>query len=220
MVGMIPYQTVCTESLNMRNISSEKREAITQAADRLVSEGREQPTNDDVRTAMGGGSIADISPVMREWRESRSSISARVEMPDAAKKAGDKFVGQLWLTLNQLTSGAVENTRQECEERIKVYEAEKDEAFSEIELLESKISSLEDSLSGIQQNFDDASGEVRDLLDKVRSLDVEREKAITQANAVREALEDSQAQLKEARASNSKLQDKLISLVEDAEKKT
>ena len=69
------------------NIKSEIREKIIVTAMSLVAEGNENPTNDQVRERMGGGSLSHISPVMREWRSSRKTELATVlEIPADLKK--------------------------------------------------------------------------------------------------------------------------------------
>lgn len=54
-------------------IKPEIRERIVVAASALAAEGIDSPTNEQVRERMGGGSLSHISPVMREWRESRKA---------------------------------------------------------------------------------------------------------------------------------------------------
>ena len=54
-------------------IKPEIKERIVEAANALVAEGNENPTNEQVRERMGSGSLSHISPVMREWRESQKA---------------------------------------------------------------------------------------------------------------------------------------------------
>jgi chromosome segregation ATPase len=198
----------------MRKVSPEKRRLIIEAADRLVEEGLERPTNDDVRNSMGGGSIADISPVMREWRESRENTSSKIEMPDSVKKAGENYVAQLWSTLNRLTVGLVENAQSECEERIHISESERNEAYNEITALEDRLGSLEQLIEERDRKIEEIAEEMRSSIERCHSLDIERQKAASYAEALEKNYQDVKAQLKDSLATNSGLQEKLIGIAQ------
>ena len=69
------------------NVKQEIQDKIVAAASALVAEGVKNPTNDQVRERMGGGSLSHISPVMREWRQSRQEeVVAALEIPPELKK--------------------------------------------------------------------------------------------------------------------------------------
>lgn len=68
-------------------IKPEIRDKILSAANSLQAEGVETPTNEQVREYLGGGSLSHISPVMREWRDSKKSeVAAALEIPADLKK--------------------------------------------------------------------------------------------------------------------------------------
>ena len=77
-------------------IKPEIRNRILSAASALTAEGIESPTNDQVRERMGGGSLSHISPVMRQWRQSRKAdVVAALDMPADLKRAVDSYSAQI-----------------------------------------------------------------------------------------------------------------------------
>lgn len=129
-------------------VRQEIKEKIIGAANALAAEGNESPTNDQVRERMGGGSLSHISPVMREWRESRKSeVAAALEIPADLKKVIETSVGQVWATASKLASASIEAVRQDAEVAIEAATAERDEALEEVRRLEEKLVQLEEAAS-------------------------------------------------------------------------
>ena len=195
----------------MRKVSTEKRQAIIEAAENLVREGIDSPTNDEIRERMGGGSLADISPVMREWRE---HIPPSIELPGAVKSAGEKFVTQLWSAASKATELAIESSRIESEERVRVCEAERNEALNEIAVLEARLASMEQQLQERDLRIENQEKNLGALSEKNHLLDLEREKATTHAGTLKKTHEDTKTQLKEAQSHNEYLQKKLLDIAE------
>jgi chromosome segregation ATPase len=129
-------------------INSEIRDKITIAANSLVAEGIESPTNDQVRERMGGGSLSHISPVMREWRDARKvGIAATLDMPDELKKAITTALGQLWATASKLAATSFEIVQQEAESAKAAIEKERGEALSRIDILERQVANKDSEIS-------------------------------------------------------------------------
>lgn len=121
-------------------IKPEIRQRIVSAADQLVAEGIELPTNEQVRERMGGGSLSHISPVMREWRENQKVAAVAVrDMPKEVRAAIERIGGELWRVASQLADADVEKARAECRERENAATAERDEALREVERLEAAL---------------------------------------------------------------------------------
>ena len=101
-------------------IKADIKDKIIAAANALAGEGNDNPTNDQVRERMGGGSLSHISPVMRQWREARKAdVAAALEMPTDLRKAIETSVGQVWTTASKLASITVDTVRQEAEAAIR-----------------------------------------------------------------------------------------------------
>ena len=117
-----------------KNIKPEIRERITISANELVAEGIDSPTNAQVRDRMGSGSLSDISPVMKAWRESRKAgVDYALDMPARLKKEVEISVSQLWGTASKLATEAVENFRQEVDNKIIESNSELNEALKDIQ---------------------------------------------------------------------------------------
>lgn len=203
----------------MRNVSTDKENAITAAADALVSEGNESPTNDAVRAKLGGGSIADISPVMRKWREAQKHhVGIRLNMPQAITQVGERFVAQLWAAADAEAAKALDTLQAESNARIDAVEAERDEALGEITVLEAAARQHQEALKALQDAKTESDTKLASLTQEHHSLALEREKAITQAQSSRENQTLLLAQLKEAQASNTALQGELVKLARSASK--
>jgi chromosome segregation ATPase len=197
----------------MRKVSPEKQRAIIEAADQLVQNGTNNPTNDDVRAALGGGSIADISPVMRQWREDRKKmVGVQLTMPEAVGKAGERFIAQLWAAADAESSKAIEAVKEEAVQRVSAVEGERDEALREITQLEEQLATLRRDLEARDRELQQQRAEMAMLEKSLQAVTVEREKATARADAAQESQDQIIAQLKDAQASNKELQNELIKL--------
>lgn len=198
-------------------VKPEIRDRIIATANALVSEGIDTPTNDQVRERMGGGSLSHISPVMREWRESRKAeVVAALDMPADLKKAVETSLGQLWGMASKLATASVENFRQEAEAAVADATAERDEALKEIQRLEKHLAELTKALEEKGQEVN----QVRSALDQEHNINAQL-KADTAALQARIEDRDTQieglkADLKEARDDNRKLQGELIEIARKA----
>ncbi|GGY59459.1 MAG: KfrA protein [Spongiibacter sp.] len=198
-------------------VKPEIRDRIIATANALVSEGIDNPTNDQVRERMGGGSLSHISPVMREWRESRKAeVVAALDMPADLKKAVETSLGQLWGMASKLATASVENFRQEAEAAVADATAERDEALNEIQRLEKHLAELTKALEEKGQEVN----QVRSALDQEHNINAQL-KADTAALQARIEDRDTQieglkADLKEARDDNRKLQGELIEIARKA----
>lgn len=198
-------------------VKPEIKEKITTAANALTAEGIENPTNDQVREHMGGGSLSHISPVMREWRESRKAeVVAALEMPADLKKAVETSLGQLWSAASKLATTAVESYRQEAEAAINDATTERDEALSEIQRLEARLTELEKALSDKEQTINQVNAELD--TERTHNAQLNADKAALQARIDDRdnQIEDLKANLKESREDNRKLQGELVDIARKA----
>ncbi|HCS27863.1 MAG TPA: KfrA protein [Spongiibacteraceae bacterium] len=198
-------------------INPEVKEKVLAAANSLLAEGIESPTNDQVRERMGGGSLSHISPVMREWRESRKSeVVAALEMPVDLRRAIESSVGQVWTAASKLASTAVETVRAEADSAIEAATAERDEALTEVARLEDRLAQLKKASD--EKDLTISRG--REDLDKARSQGAQ---LASENAALASRLEDREAQigglrseLKEAREDSKQLQAELVDIARRA----
>ncbi len=179
----------------------------------LVGEGEDSPTNDAIRERMGGGSLSHISPVMRQWRESRKEqVSAALELPADLKKIIETSLGQVWTTANKLASVAIDSVRQEADKNIGEATHERDEALTEITRLEAQVASLEKQLTDKDKDIQAGHG----LVEKARNQGAQ---LTTENAALTVRLEERDGQigelktaLKEAANDNKNLQAELVEI--------
>ncbi len=194
-------------------VNLEIKKRIIHAADTLVAEGDDSPTNDAVRERLGGGSLSHISPVMREWRASRKEqVNAALDIPADLKKIIETSLSQVWGSASQLASVAIENVRQDAEKDIVAATQERDEALAEITRLEAQVTSLEKQ--GVEKD--------KEIQAQLKTLETQRAEnaQLTAENAalsVRIEERDGQinelkGSLKEAANDNKKLQTELVEI--------
>lgn len=201
-------------------IKPEIKERIINAANTLTAEGVENPTNDQVREKMGGGSLTHISPVMREWRESKKAeVVAALEMPAELKKIIESSIGQVWTAASKLASATVESFRLAAQESIETATVERDEALSEITRLESKMFDLEKQIALKESEINQVKSEE----EKARSLNL----SLSTENAALNArvddrdiqIQNLQEEVKDARKDNKDLQAELIEIAKKTKSK-
>ncbi|MCH9662320.1 MAG: DNA-binding protein [Gammaproteobacteria bacterium] len=194
-------------------VKPEIKEKIIAAANALAAEGIESPTNDQVRERMGSGSLSHISPVMREWRESRKAeVVAALEMPADLKKAIESSVGQVWTAASKLASATIDTVRQEADAAIETATGERDEALTEITRLENQIAELEKALAAKEQEVNQAKTELEQERGQNTKLTTENAALVARVDDRDEQIKGLKTELKEARDDNKALQGELIEI--------
>lgn len=200
-------------------VKPEIKERIVAAADALAAEGIESPTNDQVRERMGSGSLSNISPVMREWRESRKAATvAALEMPAELKKAIESSVGQMWTAASKLASATIDTVRQEADTAIETATGERDEALAEITRLETRIAGLEKALADQGQEADRVKTELEQERGQNTKLNAENAALVARVDDRGEQIRGLRAELKDVRNDNKALQGELIEFARKAKK--
>lgn len=200
-------------------IKPEIKERIINAANTLTAEGVENPTNEQVRERMGGGSLSHISPVMREWRESKKAeVVAALEMPAELKKVIESSIGQVWTAASKLASATVESFRQEAQESIEAATAERDEALSEITRLESKIIDLEKQLSEKEAELNQVKSDEEKAKAQNATLNSENAALVARIEDRDNQIGSLKSEVKEARNDTKNLQAELIEIAKKSKK--
>lgn len=77
-------------------MSKSLQDRVSEAADRLLTQGR-KPTLDAVRLEVGGGSLREISPALRVWREKQSAVEAAASaIPAELVNVVERAAGLIW----------------------------------------------------------------------------------------------------------------------------
>ena len=191
-------------------VKNETKERIVHVANILVSEGLDNPTNDQVRERLGKGSLSHISPVMREWRESRKSAS--IEIPVELKKSIEASLSVIWSTASRLASTSVLNVKREASDLIDVITQERDEAFIEISRLESKLSEQENNFNLAKQELNKITTEMEDERLNNGKLSIENSAISIRLDDRNSQILNLKKDLEESRVDNKKLQAELIEI--------
>ncbi|ABO22865.1 DNA-binding protein [Shewanella loihica] len=200
-------------------IKPEIRERIVVAASALAAEGIDSPTNEQVRERMGGGSLSHISPVMREWRESRKAeVVAALEMPAELRKAIESSVGQVWTAASKLASAQVETVRQEADAAIEAATGERDEALAEVSRLEERIAELQKAVTEKEQAVSQAREELERDRAQSSKLISDNAALVARVDDRDEQIKGLKAEWKESRDDNKALQNELVEIARDSGK--
>ncbi|KAA0260927.1 DNA-binding protein [Hafnia alvei] len=170
----------------MTTLSPDTVRRIEDAAAALIAAGTPNPTNEQVRQHLGGGSLSHISPVMRAFRARQREQAAEQTAPLPTELA-QLLTGQLGLlwqaAVKQAEAGALA-AREQADDDIARADQERDEAQAKVAALESELAVLREQVARLT-----ATGE---------HLAVQ--------------LQDTKAELKEAREDGRQLQAELLTL--------
>ncbi|EOC3963785.1 TPA: DNA-binding protein [Escherichia coli] len=166
----------------MTSLSPDTVRRIEDAAAALIAAGTPNPTNEQVRQHLGGGSLSHISPVMRAFR-ARQREQATPLPPELAQLLTGQL-GLLWqAAVKQAEAGALA-AREQADDDIARADKERDEALANVAALESELAVLREVVARLT-----ATGE-----------------------HLAAQLQDTKAELKEAREDGRQLQTELLAL--------
>ena len=144
------------------------------------------PTNEQVRQHLGGGSLSHISPVMRAFRARQREQAAEQATPLPAELA-QLLTGQLGLlwqaAVKQAEAGALA-AREQADDDIARADQERDEALANVAALESELAVLREQVARLTATCEHLAAQ----------------------------LQDTKAELKEAREDGRQLQTELLAL--------
>lgn len=194
------------------------REQIIETAEALQASGV-NPTMQAVRDALGTGSFATISPVLRAWRDSKAQrATVAIEMPGEAKAALERAGVDLWKIVTALATERLTKVQEEAEAAIQGANADRDEALAEIERLEAGIEQKDAELAEALAANEVATNALNNALGEIRALEIQlADKARVESDNERLA-----AALTELRSENKALVEEkfeLVGAVKDAESK-
>ncbi|EPG8407003.1 DNA-binding protein [Klebsiella pneumoniae] len=194
----------------MTSLSSDTVRRIEDAAAALIAAGTPNPTNEQVRQHLGGGSLSHISPVMRAFR-ARQREQAPEQVTPLPPELAQLLTGQLGLlwqaAVKQAEAGALA-AREQADDDIARADQERDEALANVAALESELAVLREVVAErdrLLQEVRELRAEALPLREQVARLTATGEHLATQ-------LQDTKAELKEAREDGRQLQTELLAL--------
>jgi septal ring factor EnvC (AmiA/AmiB activator) len=170
-----------------RQPSEKQLQRIFEAADSLASLGITSPTNDQVLEKMGGGSIADVSPAMREWRgKKKLSDQIMFSMPDNIKEAGLRFTTQMWAYIDSEAKVRVDQAQNEANIKTIELEEELQECLNSIASLEDSLVTKNTDYNSLKEELNNANEEIKALEKSAHRLELDKEKALTRLEIAKE----------------------------------
>ncbi|NDV50547.1 DNA-binding protein [Salipiger sp. PrR003] len=156
------------------------RNVVFSAADALVARG-ETVSVTAVRKEIGGGtpkgSPNTVCPLLRAWREAQVQIEA---IPPEIEQAALQAIGSIWHVARTTAQRQYEGERIKWSEDLEVTTKDRDDAFNEIDRLETQISELRAALEKAQpgQSADNVIA-ASDTSKEVERLSAENERLRT-----------------------------------------
>ena len=166
-------------------------ERVASIADDIVA-ADQKVTNEAVRQKLGGGSLREISPAVRQWRIRQAVSENSSSIPAAVEEKMSKTLAYVWSAANNQADDEMDALRTLTQTRISEAEAEREEVFDELERVEKKLEKLEIELA-----------------------DAVKEKGALERLAVQ-----AQARAEELAAQNERMQDEITKVREEASKAT
>jgi chromosome segregation ATPase len=121
-------------------MSKTVQDRVAEAATKLVAQGR-KVSLDAVRGEIGGGSLRDISPALRQWREQQQAAEAAVSLIPAEMTAVvERAAGLIWTEAERRAGEQVAAIRAKAAEHVAEVESERDDALNDIARLEGQLS--------------------------------------------------------------------------------
>ena len=151
---------------------------IEDAAAALIAVGNLNPTNEQVRQHLGGGSLSHISPVMRAFRARRREQATPLPPELAQLLTGQ--LGLLWqAAVKQAEAGALA-AREQADDDIARADQERDEALANVAALESELAVLREQVvrltatgEHLAAQLQDTKAELKEAREDGRQLQVE-----------------------------------------------
>lgn len=200
----------------MTTLSPDTVRRIEDAAAALIAAGNLNPTNEQVRQHLGGGSLSHISPVMRAFRARQREQAAEQTTPLPAELA-QLLTGQLGLLWQAAVRQAGADTlaaREQADADIEQADRERDEALANVAALESELAVLREVVA----ERDRLLQEVRELRAEALPLREQVARLTATGEHLAAQLQDTKAELKGAREENRALQVELLNLARAEQK--
>ncbi|WP_312629572.1 DNA-binding protein [Scandinavium sp.] len=194
----------------MSTLSPDTVRRIEDAAAALIAAGTPNPTNEQVRQHLGGGSLSHISPVMRDFRARQRALAAE-QTPALPAELMQLLTGQLGLLWQAAVRQADAETlaaREQADADTEQADRERDEALAKVAALESELAVLREVVA----ERDRLLQEVRELRDEALPLREQVARLTATGEHQAAQLKETKAELKGAREENRALQAELLTL--------
>lgn len=192
------------------NLPSDTVRRIEDAAAALIAAGTPNPTNEQVRQHLGGGSLSHISPVMRAFR-ARQRERAGEQTPALPAELQQLLTGQLGLLWQAACKQAEADTltaREQADADVAQADQERDAAQANAARLESELAVLREVVTERDRLLD----EVRELRTQSTALRESVARLTATGEHLTAQLKEAKAELKASRSETQTLQGELLQL--------
>ena len=185
-------------------------EAIHAAADKISADGI-NPTQTNVREALGGGSYSTIGAALKTWKQEQVEHEQlrRTDMPDTLKDDGIVFIAKLWQEADQIANSNLSREREALAVTAAKAQAEIDDAQIAIQTLETEQAETIELLRLSTDKADKATADIEAatleiaslntfITDLNHKLDIEHERTVSAQSlltATNEKLDSTRSQL-------------------------
>jgi hypothetical protein len=197
-------------ALFMSTLSPDTVRRIEDAAAALIAAGTPNPTNEQVRQHLGGGSLSHISPVMRDFRARQRALAGE-QTPALPAELMQLLTGQLGLLWQAAVRQADAETlaaREQADADIGQADQERDAALAKVATLESELAVLRE----VEAERNRLLEEVRQLRTDVVPLREQIARLTATGEHLAGQLKETKAELKASRDDSRTLQAELLTL--------
>ena len=194
----------------MSTLPPETVRRIEDAAAALIAAGTPNPTNEQVRQHLGGGSLSHISPVMRAFRARQREQRAE-QTPALPPELAQLLTGQLgllWQAAVKQADADTQAAREQADDDIARADQERDDALAKVATLESELAVLREVVA----ERDRLIAEVRELRAEALPLREKIARLTATGEHLAAQLKETKAELKGARDEARSLQTELLAL--------
>lgn len=125
---------------------------VAAVADRRARAG-EAISNEAIRTELGGGSMREIAPALRAWRERQRQSEPSTPVPDEILQAAQPFLRGTWAAAEKRANEAVSALRERLGSKIQELESETADYSLEVKRLEDQVGELTTSNALLNRNL-------------------------------------------------------------------
>lgn len=200
----------------MSTLPADTVRRIEDAAAALIAAGNPNPTNEQVRAHLGGGSLSHISPVMREFRARQRTLASE-QTPALPPELAQLLTGQLtllWQAAVKQAEAEMLAAREQADADIAQADQERDDSLAKVAVLESQLAVLQ----GVEAERDRLLEDVRELRAEALPLCEQVARLSATGEHLAAQLQDIKAELKESRTENRTLQAELLTLARAEQK--
>ncbi|MDX5628404.1 MULTISPECIES: DNA-binding protein [unclassified Brenneria] len=192
------------------NLPADTVRRIEDAAAALIAAGNANPTNEQVRQHLGGGSLSHISPVMRAFRARQRELAGdqRPALPAELQQLLTGQLGLLWQAACQQAEADTLAAREQADADVAQADQERDAAQANVARLESELAVLREVVTERDRLLD----EVRELRAQSTTLRESVARLSATGEHLTAQLKEAKAELKASRSETQTLQGELLQL--------